>query len=206
MKNPEIRCKMQGSSRAFTLIEALVAVTILTVAIAGPLFSAGRAIIAAGVARDQLTASYLAQEGIEYIRMLRDNNYLSAYQGNSSTASSVGWTSFLASVNQCNATANPTVSCTLDPVNNALPLTVFSGNAPLHLTNCVNGPSGLSCTPPSIYTQQNISGSIQTSFTRTLQIIDTLSTNDKKIVSKVSWSFHGIPYSVTITDHLTPWQ
>ena len=47
----------------FTLIEALVAVAILALAVAGPLYAANRALVAAGIARDRLTASYLAQEG-----------------------------------------------------------------------------------------------------------------------------------------------
>ncbi|MDE1919730.1 MAG: prepilin-type N-terminal cleavage/methylation domain-containing protein, partial [Patescibacteria group bacterium] len=51
------------STKGFTLIEAMVAVTIVTLAVAGPLFTAGRAIIAAQISREQLTASYLAQEG-----------------------------------------------------------------------------------------------------------------------------------------------
>ena len=65
-------------SRGFTLIETMVAVTILTLAVAGPLMTASRAIVAAQSARDQLTASYLAQEGIEYVRAMRDNEYLAA--------------------------------------------------------------------------------------------------------------------------------
>ncbi|MEK7114076.1 MAG: prepilin-type N-terminal cleavage/methylation domain-containing protein [Patescibacteria group bacterium] len=191
--------------KGFTLIEAMVAVTIITFAVAGPLFSAGRAIVSAETSRDQLTASYLAQEGIEYVRAMRDNEYLAAYREGGASVSTTAWTNFLATIAPCRATA-----CTLDParsmgVGSDFSLATFSGNAPLYLTNCTNGPSGLSCTPPNIYTQQNLSGSIQTSFTRTVQAID-VSADDERIVSTVSWSFHGIPYSVTVIDHLTPWQ
>jgi len=63
----------------FTLLEALIAVTIITLAVAGPLFSASRAIIAVEISRDKLTASYLAQEGIEYVRAMRDSEYLKLY-------------------------------------------------------------------------------------------------------------------------------
>ena len=52
----------------FTLVETLIAISIVTIAISGPMLSASRALIAANIARDQLTASYLAQEGIEYVR------------------------------------------------------------------------------------------------------------------------------------------
>lgn len=62
------------SLTGFTLIETFVAITILITAIAGPLTLASRGLNASLVARDQLTASFLAQEGIEYIRHKRDTN------------------------------------------------------------------------------------------------------------------------------------
>ena len=68
------------SNKGFTLVESMIAVTILTFAVAGPLYTASRAFVAAEIARDKLTASYLAQEGVEYVRAMRDNEYLSAYQ------------------------------------------------------------------------------------------------------------------------------
>lgn len=186
-----------NSSQGFTLIETLVAVSIITLSISGPLFTANRAIVAAENARNQLTASYLAQEGIEYVRLMRDNEYLVAYQTNPVTASSVAWTNFIsggsvASITQCRASA-----CTLDP---ARPMGYGSG---LSLVGC----SGSSCTPlylsNTIYTIQQIG--IETPFTRTVQAFD-VSANDERIVSTVSWSYHNTLYSVTVSNHLTPWQ
>ena len=49
------------SGKGFTIIEALIAVTIITFAVAGPLYTANRAIVAAQGARLQLVASNLAQ-------------------------------------------------------------------------------------------------------------------------------------------------
>ena len=62
--------------RAFTLVETLVAVAILTIAIVGPYTAAAKSLAAAYVARDELVASGLAQEGVEYARNVRDTNYL----------------------------------------------------------------------------------------------------------------------------------
>ncbi len=64
------------SGRGFTLIETFVAITILMIAILGPLTLATRGLFTAIVARDQLTASYLAQDAVEYIRYKRDSNFL----------------------------------------------------------------------------------------------------------------------------------
>lgn len=60
--------------KGFTLLETLVAVTILTLAIIGPLELAARAIGYSKTSRNQITASYLAQEAMEYIRNKRDTS------------------------------------------------------------------------------------------------------------------------------------
>jgi prepilin-type N-terminal cleavage/methylation domain-containing protein len=65
----------------FTLIETLVAITILLLSIIGPLDIASKGLFAAFYARDEISAYYLAQEGIEFVRNLRDNNYLNSIKG-----------------------------------------------------------------------------------------------------------------------------
>lgn len=191
---------MNMKKRAFTLVETMVAVTILAFAVAGPLVTASRAIVAAQISRDQLIASYLAQEGIEYVRQMRDDEFLAAYQTGGPNISATAWNNFLngsdvASITQCKS-----ATCTLDP-------TRFMGTGSgFSLVPC----SGASCEPlyltNGLYTQQSgLGGAVKTSFTRTIQAVD-VAADDERIVSKVSWSFHGFPYTITITDHLTPWQ
>jgi type II secretory pathway pseudopilin PulG len=58
--------------KGFTLVEALVAISILMIAIASPLTLAQRGISAAILSRDQMTASFLAQDGIEAVKNIRD--------------------------------------------------------------------------------------------------------------------------------------
>ncbi|MDP1690213.1 MAG: prepilin-type N-terminal cleavage/methylation domain-containing protein [bacterium] len=193
--------------KGFTLIETMIAITILTFAMAGPMFTAGRSIVAAQTARDQLTATYLAQEGIEYVRMMRDNEYLTAYHAGGADISSTAWSNYLTgldvtSITRCIAPN----TCTLDTAGNG-GLEPCPGNscAPLYLMGCVNGPDGLSCTPPNRYIQHELPGSVRSPFTRTIQAIG-VSSSEEKIISTVSWSFHGTPYFVTVSDHLTPWQ
>jgi len=143
------------NKKGFTLVETLVAITILTFAISGSFVAANSALVAANIARDRLTASHLAQEGIEYVRQQRDNAYLAAYQTNPSTASIVGWNSFISSAG----------TLSLPPLKSGAP----------------------------------------SSFTRSIQATPVIGT-DEKITSTVLWNYHGVPYSVTVTDHLTPWQ
>ena len=193
-----------GAERAlpragFTLIEALVAVTILTLATVGPLSSANTALVAAQSSRDKLTASYLAQEGVEYVRAIRDNAYLDAYRTGGANVSDTAWANFLSSapsgIGICQGT-----NCSFDPTlpigsGSTKALQVCTGScSPLYLSASTNG----------YYTQDSSAGT-ETIFTRTIQVSAT-SPNEEKIVSKVSWDFHGTQHTVAVTETLTPWQ
>lgn len=59
--------------KAFTLIETLVAISILMISIAGPLTVASKGYTSALDARNQSVAIYLAQEGLEYLSYQKDN-------------------------------------------------------------------------------------------------------------------------------------
>ncbi len=65
------------TSAGFTLIESMVAISILLIAITGPLVVARQGLVASRFAKNQITAFYLAQDAIEYIRSVRDSNFLS---------------------------------------------------------------------------------------------------------------------------------
>lgn len=72
MKKPLHTKEEQG----FTIVETLVAIFILLVSITGPLAFAQNGLRASFVARDQIVAFYLAQDAIETIKNMRDNNAL----------------------------------------------------------------------------------------------------------------------------------
>lgn len=60
----------------FTLIETIIAITVLVTTIVGPITLSVRSISAAIVSQNQITAFYLGQEALEYILNVRDSNLL----------------------------------------------------------------------------------------------------------------------------------
>lgn len=64
-----------GRRAGFTLVEALVALTLLTVGLIPAFRQASDAVALAGSIRNSLIASNLAQEGAEVVRGIRDANW-----------------------------------------------------------------------------------------------------------------------------------
>ena len=72
----DTRFKVHDTQRGFTLIETMVAITLLTIAIVAPMSLTTQSLTAAYYARDQITAFHLAQEAVESVRHVRDHNVL----------------------------------------------------------------------------------------------------------------------------------
>lgn len=68
--------KKLSSVRGFTLIETFVAISVLMTAVAGPLTIASKGLSSATIAKDQITAFYLGQDAVEFIRHRKDTNAL----------------------------------------------------------------------------------------------------------------------------------
>jgi len=62
--------------KGFTLLEVMVAIFVITVGIMGVMTILQRTIFLTSVSFSRLTAAYLAQEGIEIVRNVRDTNWL----------------------------------------------------------------------------------------------------------------------------------
>ena len=144
----------------FTLVETLVAISILMVAIVAPMTIVQNGLTAAGYAKQQMIADYLAQEALEYVKYHRDINGLKSPQSD-----------WLAGLGPCLA---PNY-CKIDTVTN----TVASAESvadPLYY----NG---------TVYTYNQV-GAEETVFTRKLTIENpSNSLNDQaKVTASVSWT------------------
>lgn len=61
----------------FTLVETLIAILIFSTALVSLMAIASRGISATITAQQQISAQYLAQEGLEVVRNIRDSNFIS---------------------------------------------------------------------------------------------------------------------------------
>ncbi len=69
-----------SSFSGFTLLETIVALTLIVSALMGPFALASSGIFGAKFSRSKIVALNLSQEGIELIRQMRENNVLSGAQ------------------------------------------------------------------------------------------------------------------------------
>ena len=74
--------KINKLNTGFTLVETLVAVSIFSISILGMMSVLGSSIANTNYAKRKIIATYLAQEGIEYIRNMRDTAVLYNGGGN----------------------------------------------------------------------------------------------------------------------------
>lgn len=92
---------LKSQKTGFTLVETLVALSVLILAVTGPLTLASFAIRSSGYSQNQIIAFYLAQEALEYVKNKRDNNALKDEE-------------WLGGLGNCRGTSG----CTIDVPNN----------------------------------------------------------------------------------------
>lgn len=80
----------QKNNFGFTLIETMVAISILILAIVGPLSLAQQGIASSRFAKEQIIAFYLVQDAVEEIRSRIDSNFLSGNSWLSGLSDCVG--------------------------------------------------------------------------------------------------------------------
>lgn len=90
-----------AKQKGFTLVETLVALSIFSLSVIALLVALGGGLKGTNFAKSKMIATYLAEEGIELMRNMRDTFVLYDGGGN-------GWPEFLAHVNPC---ANNSKGC-----------------------------------------------------------------------------------------------
>jgi prepilin-type N-terminal cleavage/methylation domain-containing protein len=169
-KNNETSKQVLNSKRGFTIIETLVAIFVLLISTTGPLAFTQSGLRSAFLARDQVTAFYLAQESIETIKNVRDNNLIGYRDGDVS----IDW---LKKISDCGSIANvgDTASCNIGLIQN-------------------DNTSFDSCQPEScsLFYDANtyrftLDGSAASKYVRTVYIT-RVSSDEIQVIVEVSWS------------------
>jgi prepilin-type N-terminal cleavage/methylation domain-containing protein len=172
--------------RGFTLIETLVAISIIMIAIVVPFYGVQKALTASQVSRDQLIATGLAEEAVEYIYFIRHNNYLQ-YLDSGTYPDSNGW---LSRLHACMVTTSAN-GCAVDPIDNTLATCASTGCSPLNLNS------------DNIYTQ-TAAGATPTRFVRTVHV-ERVNVNAARVTVTVTWITATRPYTLTTTETLYNW-
>ena len=176
--------------RGFSLIEALVSVLILTAAITGPLSIAAQGFQGALVARDQVTAFFLAQDAVEFVQFARATNRLNPNNYDWLAGGTGGVV-----LTPCVSTDGSAL-CYFDSMQTG----VFS----------CGGACGAMKYDPSTRAYNYDTG-VQTpqKFTRTVKIETPVSgsAGEAALTVTVAWQDQGLlTRSVTVREHITNWQ
>lgn len=190
------RAPQARGMRGFTLIETLVAIAILTTAIVGPFVAIQSAMNASYVARDQLVATMLAQEGVEYVRSVRDANFMEIIQDPAGGRSWLQGLDGTASTVDCldeDPDSGPQLRCLVDPFGSPTVALCNSSGAGL----CV--PLNLSSS--GLYTHE---AGTATRFTRYLEM-ERISATEVRVRVTVAFSTGHRSYSSVIDEVLYNW-
>ncbi len=173
------------NNKGFTIVETLIAITILMIAISGPLVVASKGLTGSIIARDQMIASYLAEESMDTIKNMRDNN---VSQGSSwltgfsvSSTCNVGHT-------VCDASAIDSPAL-LTASGSAYPLVLLTDGYYSHNT----GTSGARATIFSRYFYFTAPGSASAC---------SEASNECSVQVIVSWTEGTVPYQVALSSEL----
>lgn len=89
--------QISEKQRGFTILESIVAIAILSLSIAGAFTVVQQSLSQATAAKDEVQAFYLAQEAVEVIRNLRDNNQIARVK--SGNPASINWLTNIIALN-----------------------------------------------------------------------------------------------------------
>lgn len=186
------------SLRGFTIVETLVAIAVLMIAVAGPLVVATKGLTSALVSKDQMVASYLAQDTMETIKNVRDNNLPGVIATYPSDVAG-HWLSGLGYIagSQCYSDAH---GCDVNGVDSISPITVCDAISPY--TTCgvpLYFKDGLG------YTHNSSIGGYPTVFYRHYYFEVRNDNNGKPEVTAhviVDWNEGTVPYQIHLVSEL----
>jgi len=190
MNSKFIKIFNQEKSRGFTLMEVIVALFFISTGIIGSYLLINSTIFATTQAVDKFTAVYLAQEGIELVRNIRDTNWLEP------PANPPDPDQWHEDLNNCSGSCDELVNgCMIDYASSqfqdpASPFPAYDG------------------TPLKIESSSNLYGyaaGTNSKFKRKITI-SNISFESMQICVWVGWEEKGTPNSFTLREDLYNWR
>jgi Tfp pilus assembly protein PilV len=164
-----------NKTAGYSLVEVLVAVSVLLLSIVGPMTIAAKGIQTGRFVGEQTTATYLAQEGIEAVVALRNQKALEFYLGGSSDEP-WEWVGLSGPYGAC-FTAN---GCNIELQDSTLEVTLCTNGGP---NTCVLRYAS-DADDRSRYT--TINAGTDSPFTRVIRLSEN-GAGEVEIVSSVTW-------------------
>ncbi len=178
-------------------METLVAISLLLLAITGPMVFAQNALRAAFNSRDQVTAFYLAQDAIELVKNVRDNNVLSGKTDNDGADYWLGGLDGCGTVDKgCTVDTSAFLGTFLSCSNSSDPGclgTATDASQDIHLKIGENSIIGHTGNQDSIFSR--------------VVYIDSVNTDEAKITVKVRWKSHENigARDITVIEYIYNW-
>lgn len=193
--------KYPSNTTGYSLVEALVAISILLVAIVGPMTIASQGIKSSAFALEQNTAFFLAQEGIETMFALRGDYLLDENLNGSSAPDSWSWLeNELTGSGPCLSNWDtPEYKCSFGVSMNGGNVTFSNNNCEgNNVANCLlyYNESGSN---PNVYTH-TATGGTPSEFTRVITV-ERLNDHSVSVSSAVTWQsrvFVGVSQKVVL--------
>lgn len=176
MKNKEF-------TKGFTIVESLVAIAILVLAITGAIGAIQTGISSYIFSKDQVIAFYLAQEGFEQLRNIRDENGLKNQNWLSGISANSSDPCFFGNV------------CIVDPIGSSVPTRCNggSGSCPVLRQDASTGFFGYDSSWPATIFRREI-------------ILTEINANEISILVTVDWSKGIINRQFRARENILNWQ
>ncbi len=193
-------------SRGYTLIETLVAFTLILIVITGPITLISRGLVGLSNAKNKLIAANLAQEAVEIARAIRENNIL-CDQLNEGAA--IDWL-------QDPSTPGVKITSTAREVDVNRTVVISCAPGGSITTPLLNVSSGDTLRFDPTTGRYGYTGAQSTPFVRTVTIVsppaildpdtNVPAADQADIIATVSWQERGVNRSITLRERLYNWR
>ncbi|MEK7572604.1 MAG: type II secretion system protein [Patescibacteria group bacterium] len=186
----------------FTLVETLIAISIFSMSIVALMSVLATGIADTNYAKNKIIASYLAEEGIEYIKNMRDTYVI---YGSTSTQ---GWNDFKLKIQAqpaCKSVSG--IGCNFSDSLGVFDIATLQSSMNFSSCDNNNACSLYYYNTLGKYSYNHSLPGVDSGFTRKIMVTESANNPlELKVTSVVSWSKNSISYNVAFSDNLLKWK